>query len=56
LALVPEGIAKAEEIVPHENLQACDDGRMWNTNAEGRGPKEVSDDFQGVICVNVSIH
>jgi hypothetical protein len=53
---VPEGITEAENVVPHQNLKSSDDGHMGHTSAERRHPKDVSDGFQGVICVHVGIH
>jgi hypothetical protein len=53
---MPEGIAKAENVVLHQNLESSNDGCMGHTGAERRRLKEASDDFQGMICVNVGIH
>jgi hypothetical protein len=56
LALVPEGIAEAKNVVSHQNLEACDNGHMGDTSAEGRRSEEVGNDFQGMVCVDVGIH
>jgi hypothetical protein len=45
LALVPESIAKAKEIVLHQNLEPGDDGHMGHINAEQRCLQKVSNDL-----------
>jgi hypothetical protein len=56
LLLVPESIPELEDVVTHQDLQAMDDGDVWDASAARRGSEESGNHRKRVICVNVSVH